>query len=211
MPSPSDARALRYRVHYAYHAKAIGDAAERGRTVRDWLKRGRRPDAVVARMSEVCAARGVDLTAYLGQHVTLVPVPGHALCRDDALWPALELCHALVAVGYGHSVAPLLERCRTVPKSTLISSAANRPSPTAHMESLRVIGSPIETGTLTLVDDVVTRGSTFLGCAMALRRAYPAVDVRAFAFLRHQRSVDDQHAPHEGEISVVGENEVQAR
>lgn len=211
MPSPSDARALRYRVHYAYHAKAAGDAAERGRTVRDWLKRGRRPDAVIARMSEVCAARGVDLTEYLGSHVTLVPVPGHALRRDDALWPALELCRALVAAGYGHSVEPLLERSRAVPKSALIRSAADRPSPTEHLESLHVTERLLDAETLTLVDDVVTRGSTFLGCAMALRSAYPAVDVRAFAFLRQRRTVDDQHAPHEGEISVTGENEVQAR
>ena len=87
----------------------------------------------------------------------------------------------------------------------------DRPSPTAHLESLRVTGRLLETETLTLVDDVVTRGSTFLGCAMALRGAYPAVDVRAFAFLRQRWRVDDRHAPHEGEISVSGENEVQAR
>ena len=93
-------------------------------------------------MSEVCAERGVDLTGYLGPHTTLVPVPGHALRRDDDLWPALELCRALVAAGYGHSVEPLLKRSRAVPKSALIRSAADRPSPIAHLESLRVTGRP---------------------------------------------------------------------
>lgn len=183
----------------------------RGRAVRDYLKRGQRPDAVVRRLREESAARGVQLDEYLGAGVVLVPVPRSAPRRGDALWPALELCGALRDVGFGGSVQRLVERVRAVPKSSLIPRAADRPSPAEHAASLRAVGLMPHAASVTLVDDVVTRGATLLGCAAVVRAACPGATVRAFAFLRNVDDLDDHHAPHVGTITLVGQNRVQAR
>ena len=62
---------------------------------------------------------------------------------------------------------------------------AKRPSPTYHEASLRchseLVFSPASS---TLVDDVVTRGSTLLGCAWALAARFPDVPIRALAVVR---------------------------
>jgi len=59
-------------------------------------------------------------------------------------------------------------------------------------------------GRLVLVDDVITRGSTLLGCALAIRRAYPEVDIAGFAVSRTLKSEealpDAMLAPTIGEI-----------
>ena len=211
MPSPSDFGPLPYRVHFAYSARGTSAAAERGRRVRDWMKQGRRPEAVVRRMHEESVARGVRLGGYLDADAVLVPVPRSAPRRDDALWPALELCVALRDAGLGASVERLLERVAAVPKSAFIRRAAARPSPGTHAESLRAVGTLVDAASVTLVDDVVTRGSTLLGCAAVLRAARPGLTVRAFAFLRAVDGLDDHHAPHEGTVTLIGENVVQAR
>ena len=211
MLSPSDFRPLRYRVHFAYGAGGTSLAAERGRVARDWAKNGRRPDAVVRRLREGSAAHGVPFDGYLGPDTVLVPIPRSAPRRDDALWPALRLCAALLDAGLGGSVEPLLERVRAVPKSAYISRAVDRPSPRTHADSLRTVGTLADASSVTLVDDVITRGSTLLGCAAVLRAAYPDVAVRAFAFLRRVDELDDHHAPHEGTITLEGENRVSAR
>ena len=211
MPSPSDFGPLPYRVHYAYGTSGDEGAAARGRIVRDWLKRGRRPEAIVTRLREESARRGVRLGGYLGDDMVLVPVPRSAPRRGNALWPALELCEALREAGLGRSVETLLERVSAVPKSALIRRGTERPSPAVHAASLRAVEVLLDAPTVTLVDDVITRGSTLLGCAAVLRAARPAVTVHAFAFLRRVEELDDHHAPHEGSITLEGDNRVRAR
>lgn len=211
MPSPSDFEPLRYRVHFAYSARGTSAPAVRGRALRDWMKRGQRPGAVVRRLVEGSAACGVSLDGYLGPDTVLVPVPRSAPRRGEALWPALELCEALRAAGLGCAVEPLRERVRAVRKSALIGRAADRPSPSEHAASLRATKMLLAAEAVTLVDDVVTRGSTLLGCAATVRAAHPRATVRGFAFLRRDDALDDHHAPCEGTISLFGENLVRAR
>jgi len=211
MPSPSDFDPLLYRVHFAYSVRGTSEAAVRGRTVRDWMKLGRRPEAIVQRLREGSATHGVSFGGYLGPDALLVPVPRRAPRRGDALWPALELCDQLRDAGLGRSVETLLRRERAVPKSSVILRAADRPSPATHADSLSVVRALLDAEAVTLVDDVVTRGSTMLGCAAVLRAAYPDITIRGFAFLRRLEGLSDHHAPHEGSISMSGENIVQAR
>lgn len=57
-------------------------------------------------------------------------------------------------------------------------------------------------GRLVLVDDVVTRGSTLLGCALALRDVYPQAEVEGFAVARTLKR--DERVPASAIQPVVG-------
>jgi hypothetical protein len=52
------------------------------------------------------------------------------------------------------------------------------------------------------VDDVVTRGSTLLGCALALRDVYPQAEVEGFAVARTLKR--DERVPASAIQPVVG-------
>jgi predicted amidophosphoribosyltransferase len=60
-----------------------------------------------------------------------------------------------------------------------------RPDPSAHYESVIIISRPLLVPkAITLVDDVVTRGSTFIGMIPRLEQAFPNVEISCFALVR---------------------------
>lgn len=122
---------------------------------------------------------------FLGSARVLVPVPGHAPRRaPDWIFPTKALCDRLVAEGLGRSVCPLVARATKVPKSAWVSPS-ERPTPEMHSASMSVGELPLDIGReITIVDDVVTRGATFLGVARVLRTAINGLEPRAFAFFR---------------------------
>jgi len=79
-------------------------------------------------------------------------------------------------------VVPCLERVVAVPKSAF-AARGERPSIDRHIESMRA-GLDLSMGTVTLVDDVVTKGATLLAAASVITEAFPRVEVRAFALIR---------------------------
>jgi hypothetical protein len=113
----------------------------------------------------------------------LVPVPRSSLSKSDSLWPALEICNALVAQGIGARVLEALRRERALTKAAW-AETRDRPTVEAQCESLAVERPLDLPGAVVLVDDVVTRGATLLGCARHLRRLRPELDVAAFAMIR---------------------------
>jgi hypothetical protein len=116
--------------------------------------------------------------------LTAVPVPRSKLQQPNSLWPALRICEELKAVGLVTDIAPFLRRTRAVLPSHHSSSADTRASPEQHYETMAVdLGAPhtkaIER--LLIVDDIVTRGSTFLACQALLQESFPFHPISAFA------------------------------
>ena len=115
--------------------------------------------------------------------VVLVPVPRSAPIRKNDLWPPFLIAEEMQKAGLGR-VLTLLERVERVNPSSR-SLAKERPSPKEHFESIRLLElSVVDVKNVILVDDLVTRGHTFMGCAWKIDEAYPNVGIHAFAAIR---------------------------
>lgn len=150
------------------------------------------------------------LSAYFNGSVTFVPAPRSSPLKDPkALWPALRICQSLKAQGCAAAVLPCLKRVKPVTKSATAGSG-QRPDPDTHYESLEVDQQAMlrPPATITLVDDVITRGSTFLAMYQRLAEAFPQAEIRCFAVVRTMSGVevDPIMSPVEGLISFDGTN-----
>ncbi len=143
------------------------------------------------RVAELTATSIDSFPDFLGPSVTLVPVPRSApLPATDASWPALSICKALVARGLGREILPLLRRTTSVPKSAF-AAPGQRPDPRTHLRSLAVDPLLYPPDHITLIDDVVTRGSTLLAGGSLIADTHPNVALRAFAVIRTLGLVPD--------------------
>jgi hypothetical protein len=124
---------------------------------------------------------------YFNSSVTLVPAPRSSPpIRPDALWPSLRICRAILARGLGADVVPCIRRTYAVRKSST-AAAGPRPGPAEHYASARVVRKKRRAPrAITLEDDVITRGSTFVGLVPRLEEAFPGVEIRCFALVRTQ-------------------------
>jgi len=136
---------------------------------------------VVKRLSDLFNEAG--LREFLNDTVTLVPAPRRAPLVKGALWPAHRICEELVDLGLGREILPCLARIKAVSKS---ASAAwgHRPDVETHLDSLQVESTVASPRSITVVDDVITRGATLYAAAHLLRAAFPQATVRAFALVR---------------------------
>lgn len=130
------------------------------------------------------------LRPFLNPEVTLVPVPRSAPLAENALWPSKVIADVLAANGYGREVCALIERSVAVRKSS-ISPASERPLIPEHMASMSVLADMLSPDQITLVDDVLTKGSTTVACANLLQERYQNATIRIFAMMRTQGFVDD--------------------
>lgn len=124
------------------------------------------------------------LTSYFNSAVTLVPIPRSSPTQPGTLWPSLRICQALKAQGLTAGVRTLLQRTKPVQKSAF-AAPGQRPEPIDHYDSVEVAQGELFTPrAITLIDDVVTRGSTFVGLFKRLEEAFPGVPIRCFAVVR---------------------------
>ncbi len=126
------------------------------------MVKGARPE-VLERIAVRCGERrDTDFDGFFTPDSTLVPVPTSAPARvPDTLWPGLSIAEALLEQGLGRDVQKLLVRTVRVPRAHE-QSAADRPRMDELVASLEWrgdFGSGLEQ--IVLVDDVVTRGTTF--------------------------------------------------
>ncbi|MDR1992086.1 MAG: hypothetical protein LBQ98_01075 [Nitrososphaerota archaeon] len=120
---------------------------------------------------------------FFQSNTILVPVPSSSLMEKDTLWVPERIANALVKKGFGKQVASCLRRETAVRKATT-SPSHERPSVKDHYDSLSVQGSLSEPEDILLIDDVITRGATLLGCANRLITAFPNCRINAFAAVR---------------------------
>lgn len=123
-----------------------------------------------------------DLPAVLAtwfKGATLVPVPRKGLPRPNSVWASRTLCERLVAHGLGGDVHEILRRARPIRKS---AGNPDRPSADEHAASFDVRVGLERPTRIVLVDDVVTRGATFMGAALRLDTVLGSeIEVTAFA------------------------------
>jgi hypothetical protein len=119
---------------------------------------------------------------FFNPHVHLVPVPKSSLMKRDSLWVPYKITNALSEMDLGKCFN-LLERIEKVPKAAF-SKPEDRPKTIDHYRSIKVKTSINQPKQILLVDDVVTSGSTLLGCASRLQQTFPESHIRGFAVVR---------------------------
>ena len=139
------------------------------------------PDMVARLLASLLEGRESLRGVFHGEAI-LVPVPRSSPIRRGGLWPSLEIARSMQSLGLGR-VSTLLERVKRVLPSSRSSPRA-RPTPTEHYKSLKVRPVLSDVGEVVLVDDIVTRGHTLMGCAWRIEEAYPGVRIHAFAAIR---------------------------
>jgi len=117
------------------------------------------------------------LAKYLGNDVTLIPVPRSSLTQPGSLWPADRICDCLVTKGLGADISRCLKRITPVAKAAF-APPGQRPEPK-------------------------DRGSSFIGMYPHVRAAFPNATIQCFALIRTMSSGDVANIlnPIEGFIS----------
>lgn len=215
MPFPSK---LSYTAFLQYSPRGSSKTSRNSRAFRDAIKN----DTYIPflRDGKLQNARGIEwivrnlsreienfhfIRECLGPETALVPIPRSApLSNKDALWPARRICEALVAAGLGAEVAPLLKR-RTAVQKSATAPQGMRPDPEQHYEST-VIDNEVPsliTRPLTLVDDIITRGSSFVGMFRRVAEAFPNRRISCFALMQtvSDGEVDKLMMPVQGTIT----------
>lgn len=137
----------------------------------------------------------------------LIPTPSSSLTKANTLWVPQRLATALVDNGLGEKVSSCLQRTKPLRKSHK-SSNANRPKAQEHYDTMAVQKELSEPDEILLIDDFITRGSTFIGAANKLRDAFPNANIRAFAGIKTiSRSEDFRkiYDPCKGKIKFYNE------
>jgi hypothetical protein len=132
-----------------------------------------------------CVSDGA-LKGFFNDKPILVPMPRSAPVRPGGLIPAFRICEEMAKVGLGSETRSLLTRVTAVPKAAY-AAAEDRPSIQQHIDSMRVesdLLSATVTTPMIVVDDFVTRGTSFVATVAMLRKAYPKTQIRAFAIVR---------------------------
>ena len=136
----------------------------------------------------------------------LIPTPSSSLTKANTLWVPQRLATALVNNGLGKKVSSCLERTKPLRKSH-ISLSANRPKAQEHYDTMAVQKELSEPNEILLVDDFITRGSTFIGSANRLIDAFPNANIRAFAGIKtisRPENFRKIYDPCIGKINLVG-------
>ena len=170
------------------------------------LKRGYNqppgPLSICDGIAEWCADHGL-FAGLLSNDAVLVPVPGSALTKPGTLWTSRLLAEALARRGLGSSVAACLSRVASAPKPAF-GKPDDGATPTRHCESMKVERMLVAPKNILLVDDLVAKGSTFLGAACRIAGLYPNTRVKAFAAMRtisQERGFAGMMGPREGTIT----------
>jgi hypothetical protein len=197
MPLPSE---ISFSSFLQYTPRGDSEACRRGRRFRDAIKNDgylylRNASGALDTVRGIeffveQIARNIsrfpELGEVLGPNRILVPIPRSAPFKNPAgLWPARRICEALLAQRLGSDVVPLLQRHTAVQKSAT-APVGQRPDPIDHYNSTSVdSGLSLVLGkNITLVDDFVTRGATFLGMYPHVKNAFANREISCFALVR---------------------------
>lgn len=180
--SPSE---LRFGSLLVYAPQGTSDLSNQSRQVVRHLKNCR---AAILQRVGLRFAEQVTLGRFqgiLGPDVLLVPAPRSSPAVKDMNWPALRISKELQDRHLCGGISCMLERHAPVAKSALVTKGSERTTPEQHAASLRCTMTPSAPRTpITIIDDVVTRGSTLLGCAWVLAERFPEASICALAVVR---------------------------
>lgn len=181
-PFPSE---LTYYSLLQYSPRAQNEESAKSRDVLSGIKNdgslgSTRVIALAAKRARETLPVYPFLKTCLGSHVALVPMPRSTLQKSGALWPAHRICQALLQEGLGREILPCLRRSKPVQKAAL-AAPGQRPEPEDHYNSISVSVDLIQRPTeITVIDDVITRGSSFVGIFPHLKQTFPGVPIHFF-------------------------------
>jgi hypothetical protein len=174
-----------------------GEGAELSKLVRDVLKGD--SHASIKLPSGVITVHGIGgvvrrlkdrfeefpfLRECLGKDVHLIPMPRSTpLVDKSALWPSLRICQELQKCGLSGPILPIVERVKAIQKAAF-AEPGKRPNPSDHRDSTRIQGTLERPRRITLVDDFVTRGSSFVGIYPRVREMFPEAEIHCFGLMR---------------------------
>jgi len=145
-----------------------------------------------------------EFSEFFGDNVFLVPAPKSSLTKPGTLCVPKRLAEEFSKIRIG-TILDCLERITEVTKSSL-SNPKDRPKPIDHYNSIivkRVNQNPMK---ILLIDNIITRGATILGCASKLRESFPNASIKAFVVLqaisnsKNFKSIED---PYTGDIILL--------
>ncbi len=122
---------------------------------------------------------------FFQSDVILVPMPRSAPLKKGQLWPAYQIANAMENKELG-VVVPLIQRLMPIQKSSY-APPSKRPKPADHFNSMGINKTAeldLDFERIVLVDDIVTRGHTFMGAGWRLMVTYPDVEIKAFAAMQ---------------------------
>lgn len=143
-----------------------------------------------------------------GADVVLVPAPSSSVYKDGNFWLPKLLCDKIVLAGLAESYRPFLKRISPVAKSAY-AEPGKRPSVADHLNTI-VVDNPeiFFPPRITIVDDLLTLGSTTMACYLKLYEAFPFPDISIFCFARTQSlttNIVKFRDPSEGILTYDGE------
>lgn len=198
---------LSFATPFVYSTKGISDVSRKSRELRDRIKKNDiQLFQQIAQYVEELGGGGT-FPGFFGSDVTLVPMPGHAPLAPGAISTADRIAQALAARGLG-AVSSLVKRVVRVTKSAW-ARGSDRPRANQHFESMAVERSLIRPRRVVLIDDVVTRGATFLGAASRVQSEIADAEIKAFALMRAitDGEIEGIRAPVVGVIDLDGGGE----
>ena len=119
-----------------------------------------------------------------------IPVPKSSLAKPGSLWVPLMLSNALKEFGLVSDVLICLKRKTAIRKSAT-SQPGQRSTALDHYNSIEVERTLIKPEKFLLVDDIITRGATMLGCGNRLSESFSGVPVSGFAAMRTISNEDE--------------------
>lgn len=197
-----------------YTPRGTSKKANEARTVMTYLKNDKITRTGIPTSEYLAKEMKKEITKfpfsdYFNSNAVLVPTPKSSLLKSGTLWVPERLTKELVKVGLGKSSESCLERVKAVSRSSGQRIGSNRPKAFQHYESMQVKKLLFKPEEIVLVDDVITRGSTVMGGANRLAKAFPKAKIRAFAMMRVMSDpydFADVEDPCIGSITRIGED-----
>jgi len=120
------------------------------------------------------------------ENATLLPIPRSSLYQTGSNWPSKTIADRLLANGFGKEVVPCIKRTTAVSRSAFTANPNQRPTVAVHASSMSfpLPGGLVKPDRILLIDDVITKGSTSLGCVDLIKKAMPEMEVNIFSIFR---------------------------
>ena len=187
---------LEFGSYLTYTPRPNSDLSNKAKNIMIYLKSEGNIGTPPKFMSEFVADRlkeSIDqmpFKRFFNENVSLVPVPKSSMMQSNALWVSEKIAKALSKQAFGNFY-PCLKRIKPVQKAAYAVPSNRRPKAIEHYNSIecqQLVHRPKE---IVLIDDIITRGSTLLGCASRLKEIFSDVPIRGFAVIRTISKSDD--------------------